>query len=193
MQKKRTKTILIGCVLFGVILVLAAVLIWKNGKNSPVWNEVRVNGTVIRAGQPWEEMRESLESMGLESETIGRGFVPLKEGIPTGLNIRETISEKNERVRVIFCNVEENGTDCVIELAGIQADQGTYEEIRQIAGPETRKEEKEDTTIYTWTERHNQLVVCTDKEGRVLNFALHYDREGFEDEYDYLEGENTSE
>ncbi len=192
MRKKRAKIIFAGCVLAAAVMIVC-VIVLKNRESHPVWNEVRVNGTVIRAGQPWEEMRESLESMGLESETIGRGFVPLKEGIPIGLNIRETISEKNERVRVIFCNVEENATDFVIELAGIQADQGTYEEIRQIAGPETRKEEKEDTTIYTWTERHNQLVVCTDKEGRVLNFALHYDREGFEDEYDYLEGENTSE
>ncbi len=153
-------------------------MIWKN--RNPVWNEVRVNDTAIRVGQPWEEMKESLEAIGLESEAIPFGFVPRKDGISLGLDIGPTISRKKDLVSAIYVDVEKNGTDCVIELAGIRVDMGTYAEIRQAAGPETRKTEREEKTIYTWIKGDRKLILRTDKEGKILDFDLYFDRDIYE-------------
>jgi hypothetical protein len=179
MQKKRRWKIIAGCVLAAAAIAVA-VICWTNREGHPVRNEVRVDGTVIRAGQPWEEMQESLEKTGLTSEVI-RGFVPRRDGVMTGLNIHPTITEKTERVKVIYYTVDENETDCVIELAGIPLDQGTYEDVLKIAGPEDHKIERETITIYIWIDRDKGLWLRTDKAGKIVDFDLYHDRRGFKD------------
>ena len=183
MKKKKFWKLITGCILVAAVLIVC-VIVLKNRESHPVWNEVRVNDTVIEAGQSWQEMRESLENMGLSSENDPYGFVPRKDDSLIGLNISKTISEKKDRVQSIYYNIDNNESDYVIELAGIRLDQGTIDDVLKTIGPEDIRNERETLTNYIWTEKDYALVLHTDKEDRILGFDLYYDRKGFKGRFD---------
>lgn len=179
MSKLAIRKIIVGGGL--AVMLVAAFTIYCNERfSNPVWNSVNVDGASIWTGQSWGSFLESMDDAQLESSPISYGYVPRKDDALTGVNVAQSVFDRNPKVSSIYYDVEENVTDCVIKLAGVRTDTGTYDDVAQVAGPETIKTPGSIGTTYIWIEKDNALVLFTDEDGGIRGFDLYYDRKGFE-------------